>query len=93
MLMLISKTLFSRIFIELFTRRNFNSILVFGKRPKDLRTGPKALTYKTAAYKVTKLSALFMFRIHFIRCAQAFAFKTRATHSMNQKEDVTLTPY
>ena len=65
---------------------------MFGKRPKDLRRVPNALTNETAAYEVTKHSGLFIFRTHFIRCDQAFAFKTRATHTMNQNEDVKKKP-
>ena len=56
------KNSFLQIFIKLFTRRNL--LLVFGKRPIDLRTVPKALTNKTAAYQLTKLNVLFMIISH-----------------------------
>ena len=72
MLMLIScisKTLFT--YFHRIVHEKERPTRLRGKRPKDLRTVPKALTYKTAAYEETKLSALFIFRIHFIRCGQA----------------------
>ena len=92
MLMFISKTLF-RVFLSNCSREGTS----YSSSGKDRRTSEqfliKLLPTKQQPTKWLNSVRCLCFRIHFIRCGQAFAFNTRATHSMNQKEDVTLTPY
>ena len=79
--MLISKTLFT-FFHRIVHEKELST------RLRKKTEGPPNSSER-AAYKVNKLNALFMFPIHFIRCGQVFAFKTRARHSMNQNRKMS----
>ena len=62
MLMLISKTLFYKFSSN--CSREGTSYSSSEKDRTTIRTVPKACTNKTAAYQLTKLSALFMITLH-----------------------------